>query len=221
MTRLLPALSHNHNAALRWASRPRLLMLTELMAMTRQPLRWGQRVRAGMPVGYCSVPIDLSSRVAQVRRRRTTGTLTVPDVLQTASTANYLDVVDRALGHPVLASATKGYYGIFGRSYGRLLGHADEQAAQVPCRPAGYGWLHDYFFNAVSNCFRSSNPSAGWQGAPNCVANTGDYYNCGDQAPYQGIYMLRLTDGGSTISFGSQTTATTAIAIATAAEERT
>ncbi len=71
---------------------------------------------------------------------------------------------------------------------------------------AAYGWLHDYFFNAVSNCFRSSNPSAGWQGAPNCVANTGDYYNCGDQAPYTGIYMLRLADGGSTISFGSQTT---------------
>lgn len=72
---------------------------------------------------------------------------------------------------------------------------------------ANYGWLHDYFFNAVANCFRGGgNPSSGWQGAPNCTVNLADYYNCGDQPPNPYYYMLRLVDNGSTISFGSQST---------------
>ena len=143
--------------------------------------------------------LDLSTKINKAGDTMT-GTLSVPR-LQVASTANYIDMVDTDWG-------TRSFHhnqGLMGflKSDGNWDMYMNNSGSMWT---AGYGWLHDYFFNAVSNCFRSSNPNAGWQGAPNCVANTGDYYNCGDQAPYTGIYMLRLADGGSTISFGSQTT---------------
>ena len=149
--------------------------------------------------GNSTVPIDLSSRVAKTGDSMS-GTLTVPR-LQISSTANYLDMVDQDWGTRFLHH-NQGLMG-FLKSDGNWDMYMNNSGSMWT---AGYGWLHDYFFSAVSNCFRSSNPTAGWQGAPNCTANTGDYYNCGDFAPYSGIYMLRLVDGGSTISFGSQTT---------------
>ena len=149
--------------------------------------------------GNSTVPIDLSSRVAKTGDSMS-GTLTVPR-LQISSTANYLDMVDQDWGTRFLHH-NQGLMG-FLKSDGNWDMYMNNRGSMWT---AGYGWLHDYFFSAVSNCFRSSNPTAGWQGAPNCTANTGDYYNCGDFAPYSGIYMLRLVDGGSTISFGSQTT---------------
>jgi hypothetical protein len=149
--------------------------------------------------GNSTVPIDLSSRVAKSGDTMS-GTLTVPR-LQISSTANYLDMVDQDWGTRFLHH-NQGLMG-FLKSDGNWDMYMNNSGQMWT---ANYGWLHDYFFSAVSNCFRSSNPSAGWQGAPNCTANTGDYYNCGDFAPYSGIYMLRLVDGGSTISFGSQTT---------------
>jgi hypothetical protein len=149
--------------------------------------------------GNSSVPIDLSSRVAKSGDTMT-GTLTVPR-LQISSTANYLDMVDQDWGTRYLHH-NQGLMG-FLKSDGNWDMYMNNSGSMWT---AGYGWLHDYFFNTVSNCFRNYNPSAGWQGAPNCVANTADYYNCGDQAPNTSFYMLRLADGGSTISFGSQTT---------------
>ncbi|MFN5254463.1 MAG: hypothetical protein ACK5BY_01325 [Limnohabitans sp.] len=149
--------------------------------------------------GNSSVPIDLSSRVAKSGDTMT-GTLTVPR-LQIASTANYLDMVDQDWGTRYLHH-NQGLMG-FLKSDGNWDMYMNNSGQMWT---ANYGWLHDYFFNAVSNCFRTYNPSAGWQGAPNCVANTADYYNCGDQPPNTSYYMLRLADGGSTISFGSQTT---------------
>jgi len=73
-----------------------------------------------------------------------------------------------------------------------------------------YGWLHDYFFSAVSNCVRSGNfatPSASWQGAPNCVT-TDNCYNCGDFLNSNNVYgqLLTLFDSGSTIRLGSYAT---------------
>ena len=149
--------------------------------------------------GNSTVPIDLSSRVAKTGDSMS-GTLTVPR-LQISSTANYLDMVDQDWGTRFLHH-NQGLMG-FLKSDGNWDMYMNNSGQMWT---ANYGWLHDYFFSAVSNCFRSYNPSAGWQGAPNCVANTADYYNCGDQNPYVGYYMLRLVDGGSTVSFGSQTT---------------
>ena len=149
--------------------------------------------------GNSSIPIDLSSRVAKSGDTMS-GTLTVPR-LQIASTANYIDMVDQDWGTRFLHH-NQGLMG-FLKSDGNWDMYMNNSGQMWT---ASYGWLQDYFFSAVSNCFRISNPSAGWQGAPNCTANTGDYYNCGDFPPTPGIYMLRLVDGGSTISFGSQTT---------------
>ena len=84
---------------------------------------------------------------------------------------------------------------------------------------ANYGWLHDYFFNAVSNCFRSNNPTSGWQGAPNCVANTADYYNCGDQAPPLTTTCCDSWMADRRSVLVRKPPATTATATATAAEE--
>ena len=149
--------------------------------------------------GNSTVPIDLSSRVAKTGDSMS-GTLTVPR-LQISSTANYLDMVDQDWGTRFLHH-NQGLMG-FLKSDGNWDMYMNNSGSMWT---ANYGWLHDYFFSAVSNCFRSNNPSGGWQGAPNCTVNTADYYNCGDQAPATYYYMLRLVDGGSTVSFGSQST---------------
>ena len=149
--------------------------------------------------GNSTVPIDLSSRVAKTGDSMS-GTLTVPR-LQISSTANYLDMVDQDWGTRFLHH-NQGLMG-FLKSDGNWDMYMNNSGSMWT---ANYGWLHDYFFSAVSNCFRSNNPSGGWQGAPNCMVNTADYYNCGDQAPGTYYYMLRLVDGGSTVSFGSQST---------------
>jgi hypothetical protein len=192
------ALGHNHNAAYLGitakAADADKLDGYDSTAFVRSVNGYGPDVN-----GNSSVPIDLSSRVAKSGDTMS-GTLTVPR-LQISSTANYLDMVDQDWGTRFLHH-NQGLMG-FLKSDGNWDMYMNNSGQMWT---ANYGWLHDYFFSAVSNCFRSSNPSAGWQGAPNCTANTGDYYNCGDFAPYSGIYMLRLVDGGSTISFGSQTT---------------
>ena len=192
------ALGHNHNATYlgitaKAADADKLDGL-DSTAFVRSVNGYGPDVN-----GNSTVPIDLSSRVAKSGDTMS-GTLTVPR-LQISSTANYLDMVDQDWGTRFLHH-NQGLMG-FLKSDGNWDMYMNNSGQMWT---ANYGWLHDYFFSAVSNCFRSSNPSAGWQGAPNCTANTGDYYNCGDFAPYSGIYMLRLVDGGSTISFGSQTT---------------
>ncbi len=192
------ALGHNHNAAYLGitakAADADKLDGYDSTAFVRSVNGYGPDAN-----GNSSVPIDLSSRVAKSGDTMT-GTLTVPR-LQIASTANYLDMVDQDWGTRYLHH-NQGLMG-FLKSDGNWDMYMNNSGSMWT---AGYGWLHDYFFNAVSNCFRNYNPSAGWQGAPNCVANTADYYNCGDQAPNTSFYMLRLADGGSTISFGSQTT---------------
>jgi hypothetical protein len=192
------ALGHNHNAAYLGitakAADADKLDGYDSTAFVRSVNGYGPDVN-----GNSTVPIDLSSRVAKSGDTMS-GTLTVPR-LQISSTANYLDMVDQDWGTRFLHH-NQGLMG-FLKSDGNWDMYMNNSGQMWT---ANYGWLHDYFFSAVSNCFRSSNPSAGWQGAPNCTANTGDYYNCGDFAPYSGIYMLRLVDGGSTISFGSQTT---------------
>ena len=69
---------------------------------------------------------------------------------------------------------------------------------------ANYGWLHDYFFSAVSNCARLGDPSSGWQGASNCTV-TDNCYNCGEFAPAGNASwyrMVTLFDSGSTARIG-------------------
>ena len=192
------ALGHNHNAAYLGltakAADADKLDGYDSTAFVRSVNGYGPDAN-----GNSSVPIDLSSRVAKSGDTMT-GTLTVPR-LQISSTANYLDMVDQDWGTRYLHH-NQGLMG-FLKSDGNWDMYMNNSGQMWT---ANYGWLHDYFFNAVSNCFRNYNPSSGWQGAPNCVANTADYYNCGDQAPNTSYYMLRLADGGSTISFGSQTT---------------
>ncbi len=68
---------------------------------------------------------------------------------------------------------------------------------------ANYGWLHDYFFSAISNC-----GGIGWYGAvDNCNGNTGACSpvgygastvasNCGNMSSYRTV----LEDGGSTVN---------------------
>ncbi len=135
--------------------------------------------------GNATVNIDLSSRVAKSGDTMT-GNLTIQNTAPTI-TMQDTDNVTRSLhvnSNLMGFLKSDGNWDMYMNNGGSLW-------------TANYGWLHDYFFNAVSNCFRSSNPTSGWQGAPNCVANTADYYNCGDQAPTPYYYMLRLVDGGS------------------------
>jgi hypothetical protein len=144
--------------------------------------------------GNATVVIDLSSRVAKTGDTMS-GNLTIQNTAPTL-TMQDTDNVTRSLhvnSNLMGFLKSDGSWDMYMNNGGSLW-------------TANYGWLHDYFFNAVGNCFRSSNPGSGWQGASNCTANTADFYNCGDLAPTSGIYMLRLVDGGSTISFGSQTT---------------
>lgn len=192
------ALGHNHNAAYLGitakAADADKLDGYDSTAFVRSVNGYGPDVN-----GNSSVPIDLSSRVAKSGDTMS-GTLTVPR-LQISSTANYLDMVDQDWGTRYLHH-NQGLMG-FLKSDGNWDMYMNNSGQMWT---ANYGWLHDYFFSAVSNCFRSNNPSGGWQGAPNCMVNTADYYNCGDQAPGTYYYMLRLVDGGSTVSFGSQST---------------
>jgi hypothetical protein len=192
------SLGHNHNAAYLGitakAADADKLDGYDSTAFVRSVNGYGPDVN-----GNSTVPIDLSSRVAKTGDTMS-GTLTVPR-LQISSTANYLDMVDQDWGTRYLHH-NQGLMG-FLKSDGNWDMYMNNSGQMWT---ANYGWLHDYFFSAVSNCFRSNNPSGGWQGAPNCMVNTADYYNCGDQAPGTYYYMLRLVDGGSTVSFGSQST---------------
>jgi hypothetical protein len=192
------ALGHNHNAAYLGitakAADADKLDGYDSTAFVRSVNGYGPDAN-----GNSTVPIDLSSRVAKTGDSMS-GTLTVPR-LQISSTANYLDMVDQDWGTRFLHH-NQGLMG-FLKSDGNWDMYMNNSGSMWT---ANYGWLHDYFFSAVSNCFRSNNPSGGWQGAPNCMVNTADYYNCGDQAPGTYYYMLRLVDGGSTVSFGSQST---------------
>lgn len=151
--------------------------------------------------GNATVNVDLSSRVAKTGDTMS-GRLTMPSAT-ISSTAPQIDFTDTDQG-------TTRYLHVNGNLMGFLnTGGGWDMYANNSGQiwAANYGWLHDYFFNAVANCFRGGgNPSSGWQGAPNCTVNLADYYNCGDQPPNPYYYMLRLVDNGSTISFGSQST---------------
>jgi len=125
------------------------------------------------------------------------GTLTVPR-LQIASTANYLDMVDQDWGTRYLHH-NQGLMG-FLKSDGNWDMYMNNSGSLWT---ANYGWLHDYFFNTVSNCVRvNNNPSSGWQGAPNCQI-TDNCYNCGDQAPYAYYNLVTLFDQGGTMRLGA------------------
>jgi hypothetical protein len=143
------ALGHNHNAAYLGitakAADADKLDGYDSTAFVRSVNGYGPDAN-----GNSSVPIDLSSRVAKSGDTMT-GTLTVPR-LQISSTANYLDMVDQDWGTRYLHH-NQGLMG-FLKSDGNWDMYMNNSGSMWT---AGYGWLHDYFFNAVSNCFRSYN----------------------------------------------------------------
>lgn len=106
--------------------------------------------------GNSTVPIDLSSRVAKSGDTMS-GTLTVPR-LQISSTANYLDMVDQDWGTRFLHH-NQGLMG-FLKSDGNWDMYMNNSGQMWT---ANYGWLHDYFFSTIANCFIG-----------NCSGNTGN-----------------------------------------------
>jgi hypothetical protein len=139
--------------------------------------------------GNSSVPIDLSSRVAKTGDTMS-GTLTVPR-LQISSTANYLDMVDQDWGTRSLHH-NQGLMG-FLKSDGNWDMYMNNSGQMWT---ANYGWLHDYFFSTIANCFIG-----------NCPGNTGNcspvsnnaiavVSNCGSAA----FIRDELVDNGSQIS---------------------
>jgi hypothetical protein len=140
--------------------------------------------------------LDLSTKVNKAGDTMT-GTLSVPR-LQVASTANYIDMVDTDWG-------TRSFHhnqGLMGflKSDGNWDMYMNNGGSMWT---ANYGWLHDCFFNNVSNCVRvNNNPSAGWQGAPNCQV-TDNCYNCGDQPVATYYNMVTLFDQGGNLRLGA------------------
>ena len=65
---------------------------------------------------------------------------------------------------------------------------------------SAYGWLHDYFFWNVGNCWRQANCNSAWQGAPNC-SQTDNCFNCGNAGLVN--CMATLFDGGGNIRLGA------------------
>ena len=139
--------------------------------------------------GNSTVPIDLSSRVAKTGDTMS-GTLTVPR-LQISSTANYLDMVDQDWGTRYLHH-NQGLMG-FLKSDGNWDMYMNNSGQMWT---ANYGWLHDYFFSTIANCFIG-----------NCPGNTGNcspvsnnaiavVSNCGSAA----FIRDELVDNGSQIS---------------------
>lgn len=57
---------------------------------------------------------------------------------------------------------------------------------------ANYGWLHDYFFSAVTNCAPTTSTTG--QNIPNCVDNCTNYGDSSSQ-----VFSTQLVDNGSSI----------------------
>jgi len=182
------ALGHNHNAAYLGitakAADADKLDGYDSTAFVRSVNGYGPDAN-----GNSSVPIDLSSRVAKSGDTMT-GTLTAPR-LQIAGTANYLDMVDQDWGTRYLHH-NQGLMG-FLKSDGNWDMYMNNSGQMWT---ANYGWLHDYFFSTIANCFIG-----------NCSGNTGNcspvgnnatsvVSNCGSAS----FVRDELVDNGSQIS---------------------
>lgn len=157
------ALGHNHNAAYLGitakAADADKLDGYDSTAFVRSVNGYGPDAN-----GNSSVPIDLSSRVAKSGDTMT-GTLTAPR-LQIAGTANYLDMVDQDWGTRYLHH-NQGLMG-FLKSDGNWDMYMNNSGQMWT---ANYGWLHDYFFSTIANCFIG-----------NCPGNTGNCSPVGNNA---------------------------------------
>ena len=182
------ALGHNHNAAYLGitakAADADKLDGYDSTAFVRSVNGYGPDVN-----GNSTVPIDLSSRVAKSGDTMS-GTLTVPR-LQISSTANYLDMVDQDWGTRFLHH-NQGLMG-FLKSDGNWDMYMNNSGQMWT---ANYGWLHDYFFSTIANCFIG-----------NCSGNTGNcspvsnnatsvVSNCGSAS----FVRDELVDNGSQIA---------------------
>ena len=182
------ALGHNHNAAYLGitakAADADKLDGYDSTAFVRSVNGYGPDVN-----GNSTVPIDLSSRVAKTGDTMS-GTLTVPR-LQISSTANYLDMVDQDWGTRSLHH-NQGLMGFLksDSNWDMYMNNSGQMWT------ANYGWLHDYFFSTIANCFIG-----------NCQGNTGNcspvsnnaiavVSNCGSAA----FIRDELVDNGSQIS---------------------
>jgi hypothetical protein len=139
--------------------------------------------------GNSSVPIDLSSRVAKSGDTMT-GTLTAPR-LQIAGTANYLDMVDQDWGTRYLHH-NQGLMG-FLKSDGNWDMYMNNSGQMWT---ANYGWLHDYFFSTIANCFIGNCPGNTGNCSPVGNNATSVVSNCGSAS----FVRDELVDNGSQIS---------------------
>ncbi|PQA80043.1 hypothetical protein B9Z38_16025 [Limnohabitans sp. MMS-10A-160] len=139
--------------------------------------------------GNSTVPIDLSSRVAKTGDTMS-GTLTVPR-LQISSTANYLDMVDQDWGTRFLHH-NQGLMG-FLKSDGNWDMYMNNSGQMWT---ANYGWLHDYFFSTIANCFIGNCPGNTGNCSPVSNNATSVVSNCGSAS----FVRDELVDNGSQIA---------------------
>ena len=182
------ALGHNHNAAYlsitAKAADADKLDGYDSTAFVRSVNGYGPDAN-----GNSSVPIDLSSRVAKSGDTMT-GTLTVPR-LQIASTANYLDMVDQDWGTRYLHH-NQGLMG-FLKSDGNWDMYMNNSGQMWT---ANYGWLHDYFFSTIANCFIGNCPGNTGNCSPVGNNATSVVSNCGSAS----FVRDELVDNGSQIA---------------------
>jgi hypothetical protein len=182
------ALGHNHNAAYLGitakAADSDKLDGYDSTAFVRSVNGYGPDAN-----GNSSVPIDLSSRVAKSGDTMS-GTLTVPR-LQIASTANYLDMVDQDWGTRYLHH-NQGLMG-FLKSDGNWDMYMNNSGQMWT---ANYGWLHDYFFSTIANCFIGNCPGNTGNCSPVGNNATSVVSNCGSAS----FVRDELVDNGSQIS---------------------
>jgi hypothetical protein len=182
------ALGHNHNAAYLGitakAADADKLDGYDSTAFVRSVNGYGPDAN-----GNSSVPIDLSSRVAKSGDTMT-GTLTVPR-LQITSTANYLDMVDQDWGTRYLHH-NQGLMG-FLKSDGNWDMYMNNSGQMWT---ANYGWLHDYFFSTIANCFIGNCPGNTGNCSPVGNNATSVVSNCGSAS----FVRDELVDNGSQIA---------------------
>jgi hypothetical protein len=182
------ALAHNHNAAYLGitakAADADKLDGYDSTAFVRSVNGYGPDAN-----GNSSVPIDLSSRVAKSGDTMT-GTLTAPR-LQIAGTANYLDMVDQDWGTRYLHH-NQGLMG-FLKSDGNWDMYMNNSGQMWT---ANYGWLHDYFFSTIANCFIGNCPGNTGNCSPVGNNATSVVSNCGSAS----FVRDELVDNGSQIS---------------------
>ncbi|MGV0986290.1 MAG: hypothetical protein ACOYB2_17220 [Limnohabitans sp.] len=182
------ALGHNHNAAYLGitakAADADKLDGYDSTAFVRSVNGYGPDAN-----GNSSVPIDLSSRVAKSGDTMT-GTLTAPR-LQIAGTANYLDMVDQDWGTRYLHH-NQGLMG-FLKSDGNWDMYMNNSGQMWT---ANYGWLHDYFFSTIANCFIGNCPGNTGNCSPVGNNATSVVSNCGSAS----FVRDELVDNGSQIA---------------------